>query len=146
MGKLKRPGMGKWIAGIAAAVVGGVLVWWLTSLGGPLDPQSPKVRFDALGAQSVALVGSTPSAMASVENSGDATATGCQILWSPFTDNPADTPYPASIDFSLAAGESRQMGLGTNRTYTDTGPVEMAAQLVCDDTKSAVATQTVTVR
>jgi hypothetical protein len=33
--------MGKWLAGILATICGGVILWWLTHEGGPLNPQKP---------------------------------------------------------------------------------------------------------
>ena len=52
---------------------------------------------------------------------------------------------PASLEFSLAPDESRELPLGTVATYTETGSIDMAAQVVCEETESSVVTDTVAV-
>jgi hypothetical protein len=130
---------------LASAVIGGVLIWWLTSSGGPLDKKEPSVRIVALSTFSRSGVGLSPSATLSVANEGDGTASRCQILWSPLTGEPTDTPFPASTEFSLDPGESREERLATATTYTEAGRFEMAAQVVCEGVESSVVTATVSV-
>ena len=35
--------VGKWLAGIAASIIAALTIWWLTSPGGPLNPEDPEV-------------------------------------------------------------------------------------------------------
>jgi len=35
--------VGKWVAGIAASIIAALTIWWLTSPGGPLNPEEPEV-------------------------------------------------------------------------------------------------------
>jgi len=137
--------MRKWLAGVASAVVAGVALWWLTSAGGPLDPKKPEVRVTSLSVYPRAAVGSTPSATVTVENAGDGTADSCRVLWSAFTADPQDAPYPASTDFSLSPGEERDQGLATRSTYPESGEYEMAVQVTCEGDESQVMTRTISV-
>jgi hypothetical protein len=137
---------GKWIAGIAATVIGGVLVWWLTSAGGPFDPQSPEIGIAALSPTPVVNVGQAASAGLTVRNDGDAAARRCKVLWSPFSENPNDSRYPATTEFSLDADASRDFTLRTASRYLVRGEIPMAAQVTCEETDSAVVTDSVTVR
>jgi hypothetical protein len=36
--------VGKWLAGIAASIIAALGMWWLTSPGGPLNPEDPEVE------------------------------------------------------------------------------------------------------
>jgi hypothetical protein len=137
--------LGKWLAGLASAVIAGVAIWWFTSAGGPLDPAKPEVHVSALSVYPRAAVGAAPSATVTVENSGDGTADSCRILWSAFTATPSDAPFPASTDFSLGAGEERDQRLATSATYPESGEYEMAVQLTCENDESQVMTRTVAV-
>lgn len=56
-------------------MIGGVLVWWLPTAGGPLDKKSPDVRIAALSTLPVARVGDAPAASVTVRNEGDGAAT-----------------------------------------------------------------------
>jgi hypothetical protein len=151
MGEPSRPpshtwtAVGKWFAGVASAVLAAVLIWWLTSSDGPLDKAEPSVRIAALSTFPRAQVGQSPSANLTLRNEGDGTASRCQVLWSPQTDDPADSPYAASTEFSLGPGESREQELRTVSKYTEAGSVSMAAKLVCEEAESAVVTATVEV-
>jgi len=135
----------KGLIGLAFAVAAGVLVWWLTSAGGPLDPKKADIHLTALGVASVFKAGTAPAATASVENSGDETATECRILWSPFSANPGDEPFPASPDFSLSPGEAQDLPLGTATPYSQSGTYEMSAQLTCGADESEVRVKSVLV-
>ena len=127
------------------AVIGGVLVWWLTSSGGPLDRKEPSVRAVALSTFPRSQIGQAPSATLEVANEGDGTASRCQALWSPFTADPGDSPYPASTEFSLEPGETREQKLATVSTYPQAGQYELGAQVVCDGVESSVITTVVSV-
>lgn len=137
--------VGKWMAGLASAVIGGVLIWWLTSSGGPLDRKEPSVRAVALSAFPRSQVGQTPSATLEVANEGDGTASRCKVFWSPVTDDPSDSPYAASTEFSLDPGETRELKLATAATYTQAGRIDMSAQVECEGVESTVLTATVSV-
>ena len=135
-----------WFAGIAATVVGGVLVWWLTSLGGPFDRKEADPQLVALTTAGAALVGQPPAASATVRNDGDGTASSCRLLSSPFSNDVTDSPFPASGDFSLAAGQEKTLPLRTTATYATPGPTDMAAELDCEDKEPSRLTKTVLVR
>jgi hypothetical protein len=136
----------KGMIGFLFTVLAGVLIWWLTITGGPLDPKNPDIHLTALSVYPVLKVGTSPAATASVENSGDGTATNCRMLWSPFTSNPKDSPYPATTDFSLGAGERKDLTLTTTSTYSQRGSYEMSALLICETDESRVVGKTVVVR
>lgn len=131
---------------LAFAVAVPVLAWVLTHPGGLLNKPSPSVEVVSLSTFPTAQVGQAPAAEVTVRNDGDGTASHCEILWSPLTSDPDDSNYPATIEFSLAGGESLQRDLRVSVRYTQPGTFEMAAKVVCDDTESSVAAETVTVR
>jgi hypothetical protein len=136
----------KGLVGLVSTVAAGVLVWWFTSAGGPLDPKKAEIRLNALSVYPIFNVGTAPGATASVENAGDRTATDCRILWSAFTGDPEDAAFPATTDFSMSPGERRDLPLTTSSQYRQTGSYEMAAQLVCDSERSQVIVKTVGVQ
>jgi len=78
--------LGKWLAGIAAAVIGAVVVWWLTHLGGLLSPVTPTPRprpslkiIDFTVTH--AFVGERAQAGLTIYNEGDTTGEACTVWW-----------------------------------------------------------------
>jgi hypothetical protein len=86
--------MGKWLGGILATICGGVVLWWLTHEGGPLNRQKPQAPLPAhvsIPAHIVitafdvdpqpAHLNSTFSGRFTVYNDGESTAEDCLIYY-----------------------------------------------------------------
>lgn len=73
--------VGKWLTGIAAAVIGGLVVWWLTSPGfSPLIRQQPSMRILDMTAPSLIGPGFV-KLDATAYNDGSALAEGCNVVF-----------------------------------------------------------------
>lgn len=78
--------VGKWLLGILTAVLTGVLVWWLTHPGGPLNPEvppaTPKPVLRIVDVRvTAATVGGRASATVGIYNEGDVTGEACTVWW-----------------------------------------------------------------
>lgn len=125
--------MAKLLTGIAAAVVGGLILWWLTHEGGLLNPRrtSPPPRQPAPSIKLLDTDIKTPDVSQRygermegtfvVYNEGDATAEGC-VLW--FLEG-------GSKKFGLAPGERRQV-VARTRHFTEHGTYEVVARIACE--------------
>lgn len=78
--------VGKWAAGIAATVIGAVLIWWLTHAGGPLNPLKPTPSAAARPriiefVVGPAVAGESARANFSIYNDSDVAAEDCKVWW-----------------------------------------------------------------
>jgi len=126
--------MTKWLSGIAATVIGGLLLWWLTHEGGPLKPKAPP-RPKESPAPTVRLLdadidvpdvsktyGDRIKGTFVVYNEGDATAERC-ILW--LLDG-------GSERFGLAPGERRKVVALSSSLFREHGTYRIVARISCE--------------
>ena len=86
--------MGKWLGGLLATIVAGVVLWWLTHEGGPLNPRNPPapaphqisspahVTITAFDVDpEPAHLNSTFNGRFTVYNDGESIAEGCNIYY-----------------------------------------------------------------
>jgi len=90
--KKKKSNISGWLAGIMGTVVGGIVVWWLTT-----NPASPFVQrsvdiklLDLPPYLMLFVNGHNPPVVVNVYNEGDATAENCSILWFMHQDDHPD--------------------------------------------------------
>ena len=103
-------GVGQYVAGIAATIIAGVLVAWLTGLlDRILKPKEPEIKITNVGFKGekpgvvpVGTPGSKRLLHVTVENAGQITAEGCR-LWTDFNET-LDTSL--TNEFALKAGKS----------------------------------------
>jgi len=134
--------LGKWLAGIAATIIGAVVIWWLTHPGGLLNPVTPTPRpqpslkiidFTVINA----FVGERAQASLTVYNEGDSTGEACAVWW--YSGSAVGRqleqgllPQEAAVsaDFGLRPKETRQISL-SSLVYTEPGTFRSYAQVSC---------------
>jgi hypothetical protein len=118
--------MGKWIAGIVAAVIAAVIGAWMMSPGGPLNPQKPDVTITSFNVQN-GVAGNAVNAYFEAENDGDGTAQACVVLW---YSHGYDFDPRRSVSFGLSPGESQSLTV-TSWVYDTSGVYTSYARIVC---------------
>jgi hypothetical protein len=85
-------GVEKALIAIATAVIGSVLVWWLTASGGMLNPKAPDLKILSVHVENrrSILLGSREetfpaSATVTVHNEGNSSANHCRAQWRGFS-------------------------------------------------------------
>jgi hypothetical protein len=134
--------MGKWLAGIASAVIIGVVVWWLTSSGGPLNPvepptpsptPTPLVLITKFEVGTVFIPpDSVIDASFTVYNEGDATAKECSLWWH---SHGADFAPSGTQAFSLRPQETRDLSV-QSFIYDEPGTYDSFAYVRCSNFRS----------
>src|SRR5580765_3753 len=118
--------MGKWLAGILAALVTGLIMWWLTHEGGPLNPKRPEVRHYPSPAH-VTITdfefhitwspqNYSTSAKYKVYNDGEVSAEGCQILVG--HENPLKSYGSWTAPFAVPPKQSSQVSSHINDLFS----------------------------
>jgi hypothetical protein len=118
--------VGKWVAGIIAAVLASLIGWWLISPGGPLNPQQPEVTITSFNVDN-GIAGQTVNAYFEVENTGDGVAQACAVHW---YSHGYDYEPRMSVQFGLSPNESLPVTV-TSWTYNTPGQFQSYARLVC---------------
>jgi hypothetical protein len=127
-------------AGIAASVIGGLAIWWLTSPGGPLKPLRAEVVLSDFDVPERLAPSSRITANFTVYNNGDGVADECRVSWiyDKERDGDAFRPIQTSRPFSLVPKESKQLSMvhaiSRERTYT----YMQEAQVQCRNDSSTV--------
>jgi hypothetical protein len=136
-------GVGGWIAGVAATVVGGLILAVATgklNLDEPNhEPNAHVVAFTQFGNRSTA----APSASITVENVGTGTAEDCVVHWRPGMANYGLPVDVTSAAFALDAGRSQVFTLSSQYTYGQTGKYSGSAWVVCSSGTSPTKTATI---
>src|SRR5262249_3929183 len=114
--------MGKWLAGVAAAVLGSVIIWWLTHPGGPLNPPPPPPRKPDAVVKIIdfkisdAAVGQPATGTFTVYDESEIAADECQIWWYSGTkvgkelaEGKSGSESAVSERFGLRPKETRQI-------------------------------------
>ena len=134
--------MTKWLSGIAATILGGVILWWLTHQGGPLNP-TPRPSEPALNVKLTAFdpgspfVGEGSTGHFTIYNEGDITGQDCKVYWYSGTEVAEELasgklPQKASVSdpFGLKPKESRELTM-QSLVYTGPGQFETEADVSC---------------
>jgi hypothetical protein len=127
----------KWLFGLIGAVVTGLLVWYLTHAGGPLNPQpkpppkEPAITITAFRLP-IVLQTNNPEGTFTITNEGDAVARQCILR--------GDVSPALGDQFSVPAHDSTTINWGIF-TYGRSGNVRFSAWVQCANGKSPVATQ-----
>jgi hypothetical protein len=131
--------MSKWFAGILATICGGVVLWWLTHEGGPLNPAKPQpslraptpahIVFTAFQADPARL-NSNIIGRFTVYNDGETIAEGCNIYHGRKT---AEEGGIGESSFALPPKQSTT--ISTSLVWTGTDPnthsIRVIARVYC---------------
>ena len=135
----------KWLAGLVAAVITAVLVWWLTAPGGLLNPEEatpePKPVLKIVDFQvSDAPVGGQARAEVTVFNEGDSTGEFCTVWWYSGSEVSRQLEQgllpgqaATSEEFGLRPQESKQISLWS-LVYSEPGRFRSLAEVSCSGT------------
>lgn len=126
--------MGKWLAGILATICGGVILWWLTHEGGPLNPPRPQppdhvptpahITFTAFDAEPARL-NSNVRGRFSVYNDGETIAEGCNIY---FGQKKAEEGGISESSFAVPPKQS--ITVSTNLYSTGNNPQTLSIHVI----------------
>jgi len=124
---------GKWIAGVAAAIITGIIIWWLTSPGGLLSKREDKLSLNGIwkysmtsylsgqtyqGALRLTMSGSEVSGI--LEGTFDKTSSG---VWGQFANNTLDLNRETEKDKTLQIYRlTRQSDNKFTGTFWNRGP------------------------
>ncbi|MDQ3524886.1 MAG: hypothetical protein M3451_07525, partial [Chloroflexota bacterium] len=112
--------MNKWLAGIAGAVVAGVIGFLLIGEGGLLNPrpeaQGAAPRISAFNGPNYSAVGEIPVRTFAVYNAGDAAAEQCNIFWNPWGPDTVSADSILSQEFVLPPGATTEITLTAEQT------------------------------
>jgi hypothetical protein len=132
---------GKWLAGIAATVIGSLVVGYFTDwfgIGGPPNRAVAQVTsLNQFGNQ----VGQTPSAAITVENAGKKTATNCIVAWRSGGTGNFGPDQVNSIAFALTAAQSQTVNLTASLPWNGTGFITASAWIACSNSRSEAVSQ-----
>jgi len=134
--------LGKWLAGIAATIIGAVVIWSLTHPGGLFNPVTPtpqsKPNLKVIDFKVTnAFVGERAQASLTVYNEGDATGEACKVWW--YSGSAVGMqlkqgllPQQAAVstEFGLRPKETQQISL-SSLVYTELGTFRSYAQVEC---------------
>jgi hypothetical protein len=127
--------LGKWLAGIAATIIGALVIWSFTHPGGYINPvrePMPDVKIIDLTVTN-AVVGQTASANVTAYNQGDITAEECVVDWwsgNQMSQYGEPNKYSTSAEFGLRPKETRQIS-ATSLVYTQIGTFKSRIAINC---------------
>lgn len=134
--------MKKWIAGIVAAIITGIVVSWLTQEGGPINPVEPTatllpaVPHVLITEFEVGVVvlprDSVINATFAVYNEGETTARECSLWWHSHGANFA--PSGTQL-FSLTPKETKNLTV-QSFIYKESGTYDSFAYVECSNFRS----------
>ncbi len=130
----------KWIAGVAAAILAGLIVWWLTEGKTPPDDSSkppdpsksePKVIIKEFSIRAVT-INQKAIANFTIYNDGNATATNCKLYWE---TRESDSQTLSRGPFGLSPGEDKTFQI-TSSAFQKKGNFKTSAYIKCENCES----------
>lgn len=133
----------KWVGGIVGTIITGVVVWWLTHSGGPLNPikppvepeePKPRVVITEFHVDEPVIIppDKTTKATITVYNENNITASQCKILWSSHGKN--FSPIEMH-DFGLPPNKSKTLIINSG-IYRETGLYKSFVYVKCKNCTS----------
>lgn len=115
-----------------AAVIG----YFLVGPGGLLNPDPPKrgaqARITAFNGPNYSSVGQVPVRDFTVYNGGDSASEMCNIFWNPFGPDPQVADSVLGLEFTLKAGDARDIRIQGDRPYDKTALFDEGASVFCE--------------
>jgi hypothetical protein len=139
----------KFAVGVAGSVVAAVIGYFLIAPGGLLNPDPPtrgaEARITAFNGPNYSSVGQVPVRDFTVYNGGESAAEMCSIFWNPFGPDPQVADSVLSLQFTLKAGDTRDIQIQGDRVYDKPTLFDEGASVFCQggDYRSPVVTRVV---